>query len=32
LPAPVPGEQPGSVVVAPVGRHSAKPAVVYELI
>jgi N6-adenosine-specific RNA methylase IME4 len=32
IPAPAPGTQWPSVIQAPVGRHSEKPATVYELI
>lgn len=32
IPAPSPGTQPESVVKAPVGRHSEKPAIFYEII
>jgi N6-adenosine-specific RNA methylase IME4 len=32
VPAPAPGEQPESVIHAPAGRHSEKPAVFYEII
>jgi N6-adenosine-specific RNA methylase IME4 len=32
VPAPAPGTQFGSVIVAPVGAHSEKPDVVYEMI
>jgi N6-adenosine-specific RNA methylase IME4 len=32
VPAPAPGTQPSSVIEAPVGAHSAKPAVFAELI
>jgi N6-adenosine-specific RNA methylase IME4 len=32
IPAPAPGEQWPSVIHAPVGRHSEKPAIFYELI
>jgi N6-adenosine-specific RNA methylase IME4 len=32
VPAPAPGDQPASVIEAPVGRHSEKPAVFRKLI
>ncbi len=32
IPAPVPGTQPESAILAPVGRHSEKPEVFHELI
>jgi N6-adenosine-specific RNA methylase IME4 len=32
VPAPIPGEQPESVIAAPRGRHSEKPTVSYEII
>jgi N6-adenosine-specific RNA methylase IME4 len=32
VPAPAPGTQADSVIFAPVGRHSAKPEVFYEII
>jgi N6-adenosine-specific RNA methylase IME4 len=32
LPAPAPGDQCGSAIMAPVGAHSTKPTLVYDLI
>lgn len=32
IPAPAPGDQPPSVIEAPLGRHSEKPAIFYEII
>jgi N6-adenosine-specific RNA methylase IME4 len=32
IPAPAPGQQPASVIEAPVASHSEKPAAVYDLI
>jgi hypothetical protein len=32
VPAPAPGQQPSSLISAPVGPHSAKPAVFHEII
>jgi N6-adenosine-specific RNA methylase IME4 len=32
IPAPAPGTQIGSVIMAPVGRHSAKPGIVAQTI
>ena len=32
IPAPAPGTQPDSVFYPPVGRHSEKPDIVYEML
>jgi N6-adenosine-specific RNA methylase IME4 len=32
IPAPAPGDQPASIIEAPLGRHSEKPEVFYEII